>query len=168
MRASLFAIVAVVVTVAAAAGQACPQRSRKGPTTPSEVRIFEGRLVYHDDIRKWFELKLDELQCGQASIQLVTSLDDWTAIEVLRGCRVKASGAIDFSGTGYYSLEIYQDVEEIESIGTCETQLPFPDYSSVPPDRTVLKYRVDMHINYEPGDHPIAFRVSSGSRDLEP
>ncbi len=89
-------------------------------------------------------------------------------LEVLRGCRVRSSGTIDFSGTGYYSLGTFQDVVEIESIGTCEMQLPLPDYSAAKPERTVLKYRVEMRVNYQPGDHPVVFRVSGGGRDLEP
>jgi hypothetical protein len=150
-------------------GQECPQASETGPHSASEVRTLEGKLVFHDSIRKWFELKLDAPQCGQASIELVRlTLDDWRPLEVLRGCRVRSSGAIGFSTTGYYSLEMNQDVKEIESIGTCDTQLPLPDYSDAKPDETVRKYRVDMHVNSEPRDHPIIFHVSSAGKDLQP
>jgi hypothetical protein len=130
---------------------------------------LEGALVFHDAIRKWFELKLDPPQCGQTSIELVrASIDDWRPVEVLRGCRVRSSGAIELSTTGYYSLEMYQDVVGIEPIGACDTQLPLPDYSNAKPDETVRKYRVDMHLNYQPGDHPIIFHVSSAGKDLRP
>jgi len=152
-----------------ALGQQCPQASETGPHSASEARTLEGRLVFHDAIRKWFELKLDEPQCGQASIELVrVRLDDWRPLEILRGCRVRSSGTIGFSTTGYYSLELNQDVEDIETIGTCETQLPLPDYSDARPDKTIRQYRVDMQIDYELGDHPIIFRVSSEGRDLQP
>jgi hypothetical protein len=108
-------------------------------------------------------------QCGQATIELVrATLDDWRPLEVLRGCRVRSSGTIDLSGTGYYSLEMYQDVEEIEPVGACEKQLPFPDYADAKPDEAVRQYRVDMQVNYEPGDHPIIFRVSSAGGKLQP
>jgi hypothetical protein len=108
-------------------------------------------------------------QCGQATIELVrATLDDWRPLEVLRGCRVRSSGTIGLSGTGYYSLEMYQDVEEIEPIGACEKQLPFPDYADAKPDEAVRQYRVDMQVNYEPGDHPIIFRVSSAGGKLQP
>jgi len=150
-------------------GQLCPNASRTGPLTPSEIRTLQGTLVFHDSIRKWFELKLDEPQCGQTSIELVrVSLDDWRPLEVLRGCRVKSTGTVEISGTGYYSLDLYQDVREIESVGACETQPPFPDYSNARPDKAIQNYRVDMQITYEPGDHPIIFRVSSKGRDLQP
>ena len=129
---------------------------------------MEGSLVFHDGIRKWFELKLDQPQCGQPSIQLVRGSRDWTALEIFRGCRVRSKGTIGFSPTGYYSLDLNQDVEEIEPIGACDQQLPFPDYSKAKPDKSIREYRVDMHVDYEPGDHPIVFRVSSAGKHLQP
>ncbi len=149
-----------------ALGQECPQT---GAThTQSEVRTLEGTLVFHDSIRQWFELKLDRPQCGQASIQLVRGQREWTSLEVLRGCRVRSRGTIDFSPTGYYSLDMYQDVQQIESLGACVRQPPFPDYSKAKPDDTVRQYRVDMHVDYEAGDHPIRFSVSSAGKQLRP
>jgi hypothetical protein len=169
MRITIFAIFAVAITTAAAGGQQCPQTSTTGPNTASEVRKLEGALVFHDAIRKWFELKLDAPQCGQASIELIrATIEDWRPLEVLRGCRVRSSGTIGISGTGYYSLEMYQDVEEIEPVGACDKQLPFPDYADAKPDEAVRQYRVDMQVNYEPGDHPIIFRVSSAGGKLQP
>jgi hypothetical protein len=135
---------------------------------PSEVRTLEGLLVFHDDIRKWFELRLDEPQCGQASIQLSQGERGGTPMEVLRGCRVRSRGAIDFSSTGYYSLGMHQDVQVIETIGACTRQPPFPDYSKAKPDKAIRAYRVDMHVNYGPGDHPIVFRVTSADKELQP
>ena len=135
---------------------------------PSEVRTLEGKLVFHDGIRKWFELKLNQPQCGQASIQLVRLVRDWTPVEVLRGCLVRSRGKIDVAETGYYSLDLYQDAQAIESVGHCEQQTPFPDHSTAKPDRAIHSYRVDMHVDYEAGDHPIAFSVSSGKKELRP
>jgi hypothetical protein len=129
---------------------------------------LEGKLVFHDSVRKWFELKLDQPQCGQASIELVRVERKWTPLQVLRGCRIRSRGAIDFSPTGYYSLDMYQDVQAVESVGACVQQLPFPDYSKAKPDKTVREYRVDMHIAYEAGDHPILFSVSSAGKELRP
>ena len=166
MRIAVFAIAAVFAT-AAARGQRCPEGNRSGATSPSEARTLEGNLVFHDAIRKWFELKLDAPQCGQNSIELA-ALDDERSLQVLRGCRVRSRDVIGFSPTGYYSLDMYQDVEEIESIGTCEPQLPFPDYSDAKPGETVRQYRVDMQVNYGPGDYPIVFRISRGGKELQP
>ena len=63
---------------------------------------------------------------------------------------------------------MYQDVQEVESVGACAQQLPFPDYSKAKPDKTIREYRVDMHVDYEAGDHPIFFRVSSAGKELRP
>lgn len=130
---------------------------------------MEGNLIFHDGIRKWFELRLDQPQCGNASTELVPrNVDDWTPLEVLRGCRVRSKGALDISGTGYYSLDTYQSVDQIEPVGVCARQSPFPDYSKAKPGKSISAYRVDMHVDYRPGDHPIIFHVSRAGKELRP
>jgi hypothetical protein len=141
MRSSLLACALVVLAAALAAGQTCPKSSEAGSGVHSEVRKLEGQLVFHDGIRKWFELRLDQSQCGQASIQLVQGERAGTPMEVLRGCRVRSEGALDLSSTGYFSLEVFQDVKAIDSVGKCERQPPFPDYSKAKPDRAIREYR---------------------------
>lgn len=108
-----FALALVACSAVAAVRQQCPQTGTIGLKKGSEARILEGRLVFHDAIRKWFELGLDQRQCGQTSIELVHG-GDRTPLEDLRGCRVRSRGAVDFSPTGYYSLATYQAVDEIE------------------------------------------------------
>jgi hypothetical protein len=134
----------------------------------SEVRTLEGQLVFHDGVRQWFELRLDPPQCGQAGIEIVPAKEDLAPIEVLRSCRVRSRGAIGFSPTGYYSLDMFQEVQAIEPVGRCERLLPFPDYSKAKPDKTVRSYRVEMHVDYRPGDHPVRFRVATADRELQP
>ena len=151
-----------------AAAQPCPQTNTGGHTVASEARTLEGRLIFHDDIRKWFELKLDQQQCGETSIQLIRVEGNWKPVEILRGCRVRSTGTLDFSPTGYYSLNIYQSVDQIEPVGDCTRQSPFPDYSTATPDNSIRRYRVDMYLNYTPGDHPIVFHVTSAGRTLRP
>jgi hypothetical protein len=130
---------------------------------------LEGQLVFHDSIRKWFELKLDQAQCGQTSIEMEPAkTDNWTPLEILRGCRVRSTGALDLSSTGYYSLDLYQAVGRIEPVGACMRQSPLPDYSKAKPGRSVRHYRVDMHVTYGHGNHPVIFRVSSGGKELRP
>ncbi len=161
----LLAMALATCTALPAFGQ-CPQT---GPTRgASAVRTLEGRLVFHDGIRQWFELKLDQPQCEQASIELVRAERIRISLEVLRGCRVRSRGALDFSPTGYYSLDMYQDVLEIEPVGPCVRQPPFPDFSGARPDKRVRGYRVEMHINYGLEDTPITFRVSDRGRELRP
>lgn len=135
---------------------------------PSEVRTLEGQLVFHDGIRQWFELRLNGSQCGQTSIQLVWREGAWTPMEILRGCRVRSRGTLDFSPTGYYSLDVFQDLQSIESVGECERQPPFPDYSKAKPNGAIRTYRVDMRLDYGPADHPVVFRVTSAGKELRP
>lgn len=156
-----------------ARGQQCPKEVKDGPSQPSEARKLEGQLIYHDGIRQWFELKLDRPECGQQSVQLLQSDGAFapgypSSLETLRGCRVRTKGVLDLPSTGYYSLDLYQAVEEIEPVGKCTKQPPFPDYSEAKPDESVRKYRVDMTVDYEPGDHPIQFRVTVAGKQLHP
>lgn len=168
LKACVLALTFVNCTATPALAQECPQTNPTGPTVASEVRLLVGRLIFHDGIRKWFELKLDQPQCGQTSIQLVRVERDWTPLEVLRGCRVRSKGALDFSSTGYYSLDTYQSVDQIEPVGPCARQSPFPDYSKAKPNKSIRGYRVDMYVNYRPGDHPFIIRASSAGRTLRP
>jgi len=89
-------------------------------------------------------------------------------LEFLRGCRVRSKGAIDFSPTGYYSLDLFQDVEQIRPVGDCRRQPPFPSYSDAKPDPSIQHYRVEMSVDYRPGDHPILFQIRSGGKNLQP
>jgi len=57
---------------------------------------------------------------------------------------------------------------EIEPIGKCDLKAPFPDYSDAKPDKAIRAYRVEMNVDYEPGDHPILFRVLSSGKELRP
>lgn len=148
--------------------QQCPLASNTGPSTASEVRTLEGKLIFHDGMRKWFELKLDSPQCGQPSIQIIGTERTRKQLQVLRGCRVRTKGALDFSPTGYYSLDICQVPHQVEPVGICEQQPPFPDDPKGTPDKSIRQYRVDMLVNSGPGDHPILFHVSSAGKELKP
>jgi len=111
---------------------------------------------------------LDKPKCGHRSIQLIPANDRWKALEVLRGCRVKARGPIDYSPTGYFSLDLYQNASVVRPIGACTRKLPFPDYSTAKPDQHIRAYTVDMQVDYRPGDHPIVFHVRNSGRELRP
>lgn len=166
MRCCLLACALLIPTLSAS-GQTCPKESDRGPTQ-SEIRTLEGRLVYHDGLRQWFELKLDHPECGQDSIQVVRSEPAGTPLEVFRGCRVKSQGVMDFALTGYYSLPMYQDAQVIEPVGKCERQAPSPDYSKAKPDKAVRAYRVEMHLTRPFDDNPVVFRVTNAGKELRP
>jgi hypothetical protein len=61
-----------------------------------------------------------------------------------------------------------QMMGQIKPLGKCELKAPLPDYSGAKPDKAVRAYRVEMHLEYEPGDHPIEFRVTSAGKELRP
>jgi hypothetical protein len=178
-KACLIPLVLGSFTAGIAFGQQKPQSTVKEPDIPSRVQTLNGQLVYHDGIRKWFELKLDRAQSGQASIQLVPAIADskqiqvWKQIQVLRGCRVRSKGPIFLSPTGphssgYYSLEYTQSVQHIESVETCTLKPPIQVVPTGMPDKNVDDYQVDMGVNYSPGDHPVVFRVTSAGKELRP
>jgi hypothetical protein len=127
--------------------------------TETEVRTLQGRLIFHDEMQPWFELKLDQPQCGEASIELYEQHSNPLAI--LRGCRVKSRGTLIFSARG----NIRQLVEQIESVGGCVQKAPFPDFSNVKPDHAIRAYRVEMHVN---GSNPIRFHISQAGKALLP
>jgi len=163
----------VSFTVGIAHGPQKPQSTVKEPEIPSQVETLSGQLVYHDGIRKWFELKLDRAQSGQSSLHLLSAGQDWKQMQVLRGCRVRSRGLIFLSPTGpytsgYYPLEYVQNVQHIESVETCTLKPPIQAFPRAKPDKDVHDYRVDMRVNYSPGDHPVVFGVTSAGKEMQP
>lgn len=154
----------------ALAEQQRAQSTPKEPEIPTQVQTLSGQLVYHDGIRKWFELKLDRAQSGQGSIQLVSAGQDWKQMEVLRGCRVRTKGPTFPSpiNDDFYSLEYTQSVQRIESVETCTLKPLIHVVPTARPDKNVHDYRVDMRVNHSPGDHPVVFRVTSAGKELQP
>lgn len=155
------------------AGQQGSQSTVIEPDASPRVRTLKGQLVYHDGIRKWFELKLDRALSGQGSVQLLSAGQNWKEVEVLRGCRVRSRGLVFPSPTGPYSsgdysLEYTQSAQHIEPIETCTLKPQIHMASRTKPDKDVHDYRVDMRVNYSPGDHPVDFRVTSAGKELRP
>jgi hypothetical protein len=165
------ATVAMLLMSCCALGLAQQQKSQSTAKEP-EFQTLSGQLVYHDGIHKWFELKLDREQSGQSSIQLVYAGQTWKQMQDLRGCRVRSRGLIFLSPTGpssgYYPLEYTQSVQHIESVGPCTLKPPTQVVTGAKPDKNVQDYRVDMRVNYSPGDHPVVFRVTSAGMELRP
>ncbi len=120
---------------------------------------MQGRLIFHDEIREWFELKMDQPQCGERSIELFEQNSNPLAI--LRGCRVKSQGTLIIVASG----NIRKIVEQIEAVDRCVHKAPFPDFSNIKPDRAIREYRVEMQVN---SSNPIRFRVSEAGKALLP
>ncbi len=150
-----------------------PNEDSKDTCELPESATLEGQLIYHDGMRKWFELKLDKPLCGQPSVELFPGRSLFysgrpSALETFRGCRIRTDGSLGGAASGYYTLDVNQMVGEIESTGKCTRQPPLPDYSKVKPDKSVRKFRVEMTVDYEQEDRPIYFRVTSEGKELHP
>lgn len=163
----LLVLVGLVFAAATAAAQSCPKDDPDGPRD-SAPQMLEGRLLYHNGIRQWFELKLDAPVCGQSSIQLTSMQDKYVSLQILRGCRVRAFGPLGIPITGYYSREIYQDVRTVNAVGHCDLQQRFPSSDQLTPADSVTRYTVQMHVHYGEEDAPVQFHITSGNRELTP
>lgn len=105
-KASLMPLFLGSFTLGIALGQQTTQATVKTPEIPSQVETLSGQLVYHDVLRKWYELKLDRAESGQSSIQLVYAGQVWKQIQALRGCRIRSRGLIFPSPTGPYTSRL--------------------------------------------------------------
>jgi hypothetical protein len=161
-----------LLAVAPLRAQQCPVETKTGPSYPSESRTLEGQLIYHNGLRQWFELRLDKPECSQSSIQLIAAAgfaQGYSSdFEILRGCRVTANGTLDEAMTGYYSLDLFQSVSEIKPIEPCAKKPPLRHYENVKPDFSIRNYRVEIRLKVSPGDHPIAFKITSNGKKLKP
>lgn len=148
-----------------ASAQQCP---RSSADTTSIVRPLTGKLLYHNGIRQWFELKLDRPTCGRSSVQITGTEKTYSALQKLRGCHIETSGALALPPTGYYTLDLYQYATALKPIAVCPNKPLFPVYTSDRPDRHVRAYTVGMHVDYSAGDHPVMFDVQAGTKKLMP
>lgn len=169
MRATFFAVALFVASIHALSAQSCPKENSNGPNIDSAPQTLSGKLVYHDDLRQWFGLQLDAAVCGEKEIQLIQSdeASEVKPIEVFRGCGVTVHGTLGIPGTGYYSAEIYQNVDKIDSAPDCVRQPAFPDYSKTKPDPSIRSYHVSIRLDYEPTGH-INVTARTGKRILTP
>jgi len=171
---SRFWLVLLFATCGSAAGQQCPKDNPSGPPTDSISRTLSGVVVYHDELRRWFGLQLTKPVCGSHEVQLLKSggfeVDEANAreIETFRGCKVTVTGPLGIPGTGYYSADLYQNVDRIQPAADCVLQLHLPDYSRAKPSPSIDHYRVSMRIDYAARGGHISVEARSGRRGLKP
>jgi hypothetical protein len=171
MRAPLFIAVLCLGTIPAAHAQACPKQGPSGPLIDSAPQTLSGRIVFHDDLRQWFELKVDVPVCGEIAVQVIADQQYeplGRAIQTMRGCKVTTHGRLGLPGTGYYSAAIYQDVDKIEAAPDCVRQAPFPDYSKLKPSPSLRIYRVSMWFDYTKPDSPLHATITDGVHAIQP
>lgn len=175
MRRAVFVAVLCLISIRSVGAQSCPKENPNGPSKESQSRTLTGKVVYHYEIRQWFGLQLDTSVCGETEIQLLQGggafeVDESNAhqIEIYRGCRVTVHGSLGIPGTGYYSANLYQNVEKIDSEKGCVLKSFLPDYSKAKPNRTIRNYRVSMRFDYSARGGHININARSGDRNLSP
>jgi hypothetical protein len=176
MRALLF-VAAFLVGSGVSQAQDCPREKPDGPYVESASRTLVGRVVFHNDLRQWLSLEVDEPVCGERVIELFADgggggfeVDQRNSreLERFRGCRVKSMGTLGIPGTGYYSAHLFQNVEKIEPEAGCVRQPAFPDCSKAKPKQGVRSYRVSMWFDYMAPQGPVHATVMSGQQRLGP
>ena len=162
-------LVAVVawLACAGAGAQQCPREDAHG-SYPSAVRTLAGQLYFHDDGRRWFELRLERATCGVQAVQLTSTRGDWAELAGLHGCSVRVEGALERSTTGYYTLDAFLDVRRIQPLAGCTRQPSYEEGKRQHPDPTVDNYNVELEFHYDQPGHPVDPRVTVGGTPLTP
>ena len=159
----------LAIAVSAAAAQTCP-REKPNNLPDAEIRTLHGRVIIHNGLRYWIELKPDRPICGHASVWLIdasSKVDDSEkiAFEAMRDCTVTVSGRLGLSPTGY-STPMYMSVDRKQPDQNCVLQSTVPiTYGEA--FTQVNRYRVHMIIDYN-GEGSVTATATAGSRLLQP
>ena len=120
--------------------QVCPSEDGSGPGVPSTLH---GKLIYHEDLRTWHALKLDQKVCNWESIQVISTKLNWNYVHRFRGCAVTITGNLFTPMTGYYSLGLAMDVDKIQPDDNCKLLPVQADLSKGPVPEACEKLRRD-------------------------
>ena len=115
MRAALIAVLCLAA-VRSAKAQSCPMDSQPGPARPSVSRMLSGKVVYHDEIRKWFELSLDAPVCGEKKLQLLVD-QRWIAIASRCGCNIAPEEGTSISRSALRTTTFFVPGKPMHTIG---------------------------------------------------
>ncbi len=130
--------------------QVCPS---EGLTTAKTSSTLHGKLISHEDLRQWLELKLDQQACGWGSVQVNSGLIDLKEMHRFRDCGITITGNLFKPMTGYYSLGLAVDVDKIRPDDDCKPHPVQPDLSKYPIPATVKSYMVTIRVDYRDGGH---------------
>ena len=145
MRVLMILATALLVGATTVHGQTCPVQDRGEAAKPS---ILQGSLLFHEEIREWIGLKLDQPACGQTEVQLVFSKQEaWREAKSLRGRRVTATGQLYESPTGYYSAEIAISNAALKPDSKCHPSA-VEEPSTVPISADVKAYGASITVDY--------------------
>lgn len=170
-----YVLIAVVLCFGGRAiAQQCPKADPSGPLLPSLSQTLEGQLVFHNNLRGWFELRTESAVCGSNAVEVFpdpAKESQWAAmrrrIEQHRGCRVRTTGILGIPGTGYYSSDLYQVITAIEPVGPCILKAALPNFSKSRPKPGLNRYTVTLTFDYGT-DTPLVGYVTSDGKRLGP
>jgi hypothetical protein len=139
-------VLALFLLPIAVTGQSCPQGDAGEAVQPSTLR---GTIAYHNDLRGWIGLKLQEPACGQHELQLVFfDGDQFRLVKALSGCKVTATGKIYEGLTGYYSAHFAIQNPEIKPDSLCRSSAVEPDLYAQPIAPGVNAWRATITVDY--------------------
>jgi hypothetical protein len=155
LRVGRLAVVVAVLSCASisASCQSCPSGNENFGFA-HDVSTLHGTLIYHDELRQWLGVKLDQPACGESEIQLVImDHDAQRHAKTLRGCGVTVTGKLYLSPTGYYSANLAIEDNRPQPDRACQ---PFPlesdtSLAHVPP--YVSSYHVSVTVDYRGKGH---------------
>jgi len=153
-----------------ASGQNCPLTQERGPGEASAPSTLRGTLVFHDELRQWLGLQLEQQACGEADVQLIFSdAKAWRIAESFRGCAISATAKLFDSPTGYYSAQIAMADPELKPDPSCHPFPIRPDPTSAPIPKDVKSFRASITVDYRGKGH-VAVQVwdAASKQPLEP
>jgi hypothetical protein len=121
-----FAAIALLGAATAARAQSCPKDNPSSVDIAPEASTLHGTVVYHDELREWLGLRLDQSACGEDEIQLEftdKSGNGFRRAVALRNCGVTAKGKLYNSPSGYYSTGVAMNDPPLVPDASCQ---PFP------------------------------------------
>jgi hypothetical protein len=151
---SLVILATALLAVAAAAGQSCPKDKGSGKAEALRASSLHGRLVFHDELRRWLGIKLEQPVCGQAEIELVFSTTDlWRKAKALNGCTITATGKLYYGLTGYYSTEMAIMDPTLRPDPSCKPHAVETDPATVKVPASIKAFHASVTVDYRGKGH---------------
>lgn len=151
----------LLLSASAVLAQACPTEDSRGPHDATVPSMLHGTLIYHDELRIWLGLKLDQPACGETEIQLIFDTSEaYRKADSLRNCGVTATGKLFLAYTAYYSARMAIGDPRLVPDDSCHPLPIEPDLSKAPVSPNLQTYYVSITIDTRGKGHTAA-RVSA-------
>jgi hypothetical protein len=129
-----------------------------------EVSSLHGKLIYHEDLWQWHELKLDNKTCDSESVEVFSGKIDEKQAHRYRNCSVTITGRLFFPNAGS-ALSLAIDADKIQPDRDCKPH-PVDDLSKVPIPKTVRDYIVTIQVDYINSHTDVKIRQSAQGTTL--